>query len=71
MSGEADPVGEEMAIPCVQFTTGDEATFSEEHSILDIYEFKETYVSVTEGGLCHREPGAAERPSTHRNSPSD
>lgn len=34
----------------MRFTTGDEVTCSEEHSILDVYEFKETYVLITEGG---------------------
>lgn len=55
-------VREEMGVTCVQFTAGDEVTSPEEHSILGVYEFKKTYVSITEGGLCHREPGAAERP---------
>lgn len=39
-----------MAITRVQFTTGDEVTCSEEHSILDVYEFKKTYVLLQREG---------------------
>lgn len=59
----------------MRFTTGDEVTCSEEHSILDVYEFKETYVLITEGG--GREGGYATGnqellgdPGTHPNSTS-
>lgn len=62
VSGEADLSTRGDRITCVQFTAGDDVTCPQEHSILDVYEFKKTYVSIMEGELCHREPGAAERP---------